>query len=582
MDDVITAARKYRKLKKMSPDQSNLKIAVIGSASIQYFTMVLDYVLHSEGIDATFYEGEYDGIAMDVFDDASPLYHFHPQIVIILTHYMDIKAFPEVLEGQEAVAAKVNNETSYYRNIWERLGRIGDVQILQSNFVIPPEHLFGNLETRVPYSKTSFYRALNQKLVEDSPEYVTIVDVELLSEYIGKRQWFDYKSYFLSKMGYRMDYLNDVACLFKKQILALQGHVRKCLVLDLDNTLWGGVVGDEGYDGIQLDPNHAIGEAYRYFQSYVLGLKKRGVILAVCSKNDEENAREPFEKNANMILKMDDIACFVANWDDKVTNIKKIAHDLNIGTDSLVFFDDNPAEREIIRNYLPEVHVVDVPEDPALYAQQLDEEDVFDWVQLTEEDINRSKSYVENRSREELGARFTDYDEYLKALEMTGTVGRVEDKDAARFTQLLNKTNQFNLRTQRYTEGQIHNLMQEKDARCLYAKLRDRFSEYGIISCVILRKKEETCFIESWVMSCRVLKRGVEKQMFSGIIKSAKEMGCSRLEGEYIKTKKNGMVSEFYDSIGFTCEQDDGEKKKYEYDVNRPFEAGVFIAEDYE
>lgn len=579
--DIITEARKYQKLKKISLDQADLKIAVIGSTSIQYFTLVLDYILHLAGIDAIFYEGEYDGIAMDVFDDASPLYCFCPQIVIILTHYMDIKTFPEILNSQETVSKKANSEISYYRNIWKQLDRIENVQILQSNFVIPPEHLFGNLETQVAYSKTNFYRTLNQRLAEDSPDYVTIVDVELLADYIGKKQWFDYKSYFLHKLGYRMDYLKDIANLFKKQIMALKGQIRKCLVLDLDNTLWGGVVGDDGYDGIQLDPNHAIGEAYRYFQSYILGLKRRGVILAVCSKNDEENAKEPFEKNTNMIIKMEDIACFVANWDDKVTNIKRIARDLNIGTDSMVFFDDNPAEREIIRKYLPEVHVVDVPKDPALYALQLDEEDAFDWAQLTEEDINRSKSYVENRSREELESRFADYNEYLKALEMSGTVGKVSDKDVPRFAQLLNKSNQFNLRTQRYTEGQIHDLIQDKNARCLYVKLRDRFSEYGIISCVILRKNKEVCFIESWVMSCRVLKRGVEKLMFSGIIKIAEEMGCNKIVGEYIHSKKNGIVSDFYESIDFTCKQDDGVIKTYEYDMNKPYEPSIFIAEDY-
>ena len=435
--NIITEARKYKKGKNSLHQHKNLRIAVLGTASIQYFVLVLDYLLHLSEIDAEFYEGEYDGITMDVFDSESPLYEFRPQIVIILTHYTDVKSFPNVLAGQDMVDRKANAVVGYYKKVWKRLETIEDVQILQSNFVIPPEHILGNLETLMVYSKTNFYRTVNDMLVKEAPRYVTILDLDLLSSYIGKYQWFDYKSYFLSKSGYKMDYVQEVADLFKTQVISMLGKTKKCLILDLDNTLWGGVVGDEGYDGIQLDPNNAVGEAYRYFQAYVLELKKRGVILAVCSKNDEKNAKEPFEKNENMVLQMDDISCFLANWDDKVTNIKRIAKTLNIGIDSMVFFDDNPAEREIVKKYLPEVQVIEVPEDPAFYALQLDKENAFNWIQFTKEDIARTGSYIGNRKRQELELQFENYDEYLKSLEMVGRIGEVTEKETARFTQLL-------------------------------------------------------------------------------------------------------------------------------------------------
>ena len=575
---IINESRRLAKIIKESLE-STIKIAVLGSASIQYFVMVLRYLLHEVGIDAEIYEGEYNGITMDVFDDNSALYAFRPDAVIVLTHYTDVKVFPELLEDGESINKKIEDTVSYYRAVWDKLSRIENVSILQSNFAIPPEHLFGNLETVVPYSKTNFLKAVNESLVSCAPKSVTIMDLDLLSQYIGKYQWFDYKAYFMSKSGFKIEYLPDVAELFKKQIVAMKGKTRKCLVLDLDNTLWGGVVGDTGYDGIQLDPNNAIGEAYRYFQSYILDLKNRGIILAVCSKNDEANAKEPFEKNPNMILRLDDISCFMANWDDKVTNIKRIAETLNIGIDSLVFVDDNPAERDIVRNYLPEVHVVNMPIDPSLYTVQLDKENPFNWIQFTKEDITRSKSYLENRNREALVSQFTNYDEYLKALEMFGCVGEVTEKEVARFAQLLNKSNQFNLRTERYTEDEILTLVKDIDSKCLYVSLKDKFSEYGIIACVILRKKESNCFIESWVMSCRVLKRGVETMTFAGIIRAAKEMGCTSITGEYIKSKKNSMVSEFYDSLGFECIEAKDNSKEYKYETEKKFDEKYYINE---
>ena len=357
----------------------------------------------------------------------------------------------------------------------------------------------------------------------------------------------------------------------------MKGHVRKGLVLDLDNTIWGGVVGDDGWDGIQLDPNEGTGEAYRYFQQYVLTLKQRGVILAVCSKNDEDKAKEPFEKNPHMLLRLEDISCFVANWEDKASNLQTIAQKLNIGVDSLVFFDDNPAEREIVRLHLPQVHVVDVPEDPALYAVTLDRETPFEWLQLTKEDLLRSDSYVRNQQREKMQRQFVDYNSYLQALEMIGSVHRVGDKETPRFAQLLNKSNQFNLRTQRYTEDEICSMQKDKNVRCLCGELSDKFSSYGIISCVILKKTEEDIFIDSWVMSCRVLKRGVEHMMFRQIIAESEAIGCREIVAEYIPTTKNGMVQDFYEGLGFDlCSEQDG-VKRYRYDLSKPFNKDVFI-----
>lgn len=559
--------KQIRRFEKNLPIFHSPKIAVIGSSSVQYFVKILRYYLSQQGLNCELYEGEYNGVNMEIFDADSKLYHFNPDYVILLPYYEDIKTMPELLSDTDALKQCIHDTINYYQRIWEALYRIKSVRIIQSNIVIPPIKKLGNLEYQTESAECKYLRTINEELVKNKPSYVTLADADALSCNIGKYNWFDYPAYFLNKAGVRLEFMPEFVQLFVRQIMALQGNTKKCLVLDLDNTLWGGVVGDDGWDGIELDPNHAIGEAYRFFQQYVLSLKERGVILAICSKNNLDIAKEPFEKNEHMLIHLDDISCFVANWEDKAGNLKKIAQELNIGVDSLVFFDDNPAEREIVKQFAPEVYVVDVPEDPAQYVLQMEIESPFEWLQITKEDLERTNSYKDNHKRHNLQNSFIDYDEYLRALEMKGCAALLKEADRGRFTQLINKSNQFNLRTRRYSESDVQQMMADENTRCLYAKLSDKFSYYGLISCVILKKQEQVCFIDTWVMSCRVLKRGVEHMMFNAVIQNAADMGCSVIAAEYIKTKKNGLVQTFYESIGFEVtkmsEQEDGEHKQY-------------------
>lgn len=553
---LLKLSSRIRKYRKDAPGDTP-RIAVLGTYSIQHFTMMLDAFLLGMGINASIYEGEYDGIRMDVLNDDSPLYEFEPQIVLILMDHRAFRALPSCLDDEKTVERLVKEAVSSMSNIWDRLcERIPGCQIFQSNIVVPDERPLGNLEAGVPYSHTGFFRRIDEALTVSHPSAVTIVDMEHIASYAGKKTWFDHASYFLSKTGFSADALPGVCRMFARLIGAASGKLYKCLVLDLDNTLWDGVVGDDGYDGINLDPNDAVGEAYRHFQEYVLALKERGVILAVCSKNDEETAREPFEKNPDMILKSSDIACFVANWEDKASNLKKIADSLSIGTDSLVFVDDNPAERELVRKFMPEVLVIDMPEDPSYYARAVDESEAFSWIEVTKEDLDRAGTYAANAERSRLQENFVDYDEYLRALEMHAVTGEPEGSQMKRFAQLINKSNQFNLRTRRYPEEELEVLKADKDTRLIYVELSDRFSDYGIISCLILKKEDRDCFIDTWLMSCRVLKRGVEYLAFDRVYLAAKEWGCDRITGEYIPTKKNGMVKDLFTDLGFSCEGD--------------------------
>jgi len=574
MNDYTNILKLSRKLSKLHLEQSNqLKIAILGSYSIQYFVMVLKLCLLGKGIDASIYEGDYNGINMDILNRDSSLYDFYPTIVIVLSDYRDIKTFPPLLADTISVNKHVKDYVDYYRSLWENLSTIKGCHIFQSNIILPLERSIGNLEQNYYFSSRNYLNLINIEFIQNRPNNVTIVDLDYIASNIGKMHWFDPSAYVLNKAGFSIQYIGIVCDTFAKQISALCGNVKKCLILDLDNTLWGGVVGDEGYESIQVDPNNPEGEAYLTFQKYILNLKNRGVILAVCSKNDIEVAKEPFIKNTNMILKLDDFSIFIANWDDKVKNIKKISNELNIGLDSLVFFDDNPAEREIVKMYLPEVTVIDVPKDPAYYARILELASPFEWIQITAEDKQRSDSYIQNSNRNKLATQFTDYNEYLKVLEMEGSVNELTISQIERFSQLINKSNQFNLRTQRYSEAVINELLQDKNYKLLSVSLIDKFSSYGIISCVVLKKVDACCVIDSWVMSCRVLKRGIENLTFLTILEVAKNWKCTQLVGEYIPSKKNCMVKELYTELGFLTSDDitfrtDKGSKIFIYNVN--------------
>ncbi len=551
--DFLKSARKFAKSKEglSGPTDKPLRVAILGTCSIQFFCMVFRYALHLEGRECDIYEGDYNSINTEVLDERSGLYAFGPDVVILLPDSSDILTFPSLLSSQEEVDAVLDAECARFRLLWQKLGERKQVQIVQSNIVIPLERQLGSLEADYPSSRTSFLRALNLRLTKEHPSNVGIVDLEELSSRVGKINWFDRPAFFNAKLAYSMRFLPDVAVLFAQRVKALSSGVRKCLVLDLDNTLWGGVVGDDGIEGIRLDPNDAVGEAYLAFQKYALLLKERGVILAICSKNDEVIAREPFLKHEHMKLTLQDIASFVANWDDKVSNLKRIAAELNLGLDALVFFDDNPMERDIVRKMLPEVYVVDVPEDPADYAFALDSESPFEWGAVTAEDLRRAASYSSANARKTLELAYDDYDEYLKSLGMVGTVWDAQDIDLQRFVQLTNKTNQFNLRTRRYSEAEVRAFSESSDSMCLCANLEDKFDDYGIISCVVLKKVDNVCSIENWVMSCRVFKRGVEYFVFGGIAEAARRLGCTTIRAEYIPSKKNALVKRLYDDLGF-------------------------------
>lgn len=586
---LLKNCRKLQNIDKNKTQEHRLKIAVLGSVSTQYIVLVLKYLLSIENINAEIYEGEYQSIFSETLDENSNFYNFHPSIVILLPYHLDIHDFPDLMSESKEIDEWVDKYQKQYSEIWQKIYfKLKNIQIFQANFVIPLERQMGHLEANYYFSIRNCFILLNLSLLKKHPSYVKIIDIEYLAAAIGKENWFDYSSYYLNKMPFNMKYIGRYVEVFVQNIAASIGQIKKCLVLDLDNTLWGGVVGDEGWNGIQLDSNNALGEAFTAFQKYIKSLKERGVILAVCSKNNEAIAREVFEKNENMILHLDDISCFIANYEDKATNLIEIAKRLNISLDSIVFFDDNPSERDIVQRFLPQVYVIDVPEDPALYSYALNKENPFEWLIITKEDLERSNSYIENQKRNELVNTFVDYNDYLKALNMEGIIDFITDMDISRYVQLINKSNQFNLRTKRYTDAEITHKMKEENYFLYSVKLKDRYSNYGLISCIILEKKGKLLFIDTWLMSCRVLKRGVEQFVFDFILKWAREQGFEYFVGEYIPTEKNQLVSEFYPELGF-YEDKSGKyieyktkenSKLYVYEIKNNFQGIYYIKND--
>jgi FkbH-like protein len=528
---------KSRKSKPLGENPKRIYIAS-GSQSTQHLSSVLQYLLNERGICAVVKNGEYGSFRQEIMDKTSALHAFHPDYVIILPYYTD------VLDIQT------------WQGLWSNLQVM---TVIQSNYVIPTTDVYGRFSANISDSNTRNLEKRNAELYEARPDNVIIADLSNLSSQIGKRVWFDTVAYLMNKSGFAMKLIPEVADFIVGIIFVLLGKTSKCLVLDLDNTLWGGVVGEEG--DIMLDPNSAKGEAFRAFQAFVRALKNRGVILAVASKNDENIAKLPFLENPDMLLKLDDIAVFKANWNDKATNIREIAAELNIGIDSLVFFDDNPVERAIIKQLLPDVLTVDVPQDPAQYAQALYDSGAFDIVSLSAEDFQRAESYLNNSRRENLQTSFADYDDYLKSLEMAANINK---EITPRFVQLINKSNQFNVRTRRYTEAEISSMVSDGMHTLISVEFRDKFDYYGVICCVIIEHRADSLFIDTWVMSCRVLKRGIENFVFNAIIDMAGQQGFAKIIGEYLPTAKNTLVSNLLDGFGFhVAENSDGTKSYY-------------------
>ena len=447
----------------------------------------------------------------------------------------------------------VETELVRYREIWDSLEKKLGCQVIQNNFELPPHALLGNMDAVAAGGQSRFLLQLNVAFAQEPARRpkLLVQDVHGISASLGLRHWFDWPRYFSYKILLTAEANLELARSLTAMIRALYGRSRKVLVLDLDNTLWGGVIGDDGVDKIQIGRETPVAEAYTAFQEYCLSLRNRGVLLAVCSKNNEDVAKSGFA-HPSSILKLEDFSSFKANWEPKHENIAAIAQELNLGLDSFVFIDDNPAERAIVQAQIPDVAVPDVGNDVSKYAQFIECGRYFEPVSLSKEDLERAALYAGNSQRAAQANKFADYGEYLDSLEMTAEIDAFKPVYLERIAQLTNKTNQFNLTTRRYTLAEMEAAARDPNSICLYGRLVDRFGDNGLISIVLGRGEDRALHMDLWLMSCRVLKRAMENAMLDVLAERARSLGFKTIVGYYLPTAKNGMVADFYPRLGFS------------------------------
>ncbi len=539
-----------RRLAKQAGDAKK-RMAVLGDCATQQLSAAIAGESVRRGMPVKVYDADYDQMAAQLFDPQSELYQFQPDYILIFCCAEKLKQrFYGTLPAARTAFAE--QECERMLGLWRAATANCKAKLLVFDYPEQPDAVFGSFALRTPSSFAFQVRKLNLMLGESAAQSFPNVYPIALSEIavrLGEEAYFDPRTWFLAKMAVKTDALPAVASRVMDTVLSLSGSIRKCVVTDLDNTLWGGVIGDDGMDGIQLG-ELGDGPAFAALQRWLLELRRRGILLAVCSKNNEDTAKEPFEKHPEMILRLEDIAIFVANWDNKADNIRMIQNTLNIGMDSLVFLDDNPFERNLVREMLPEVTVPELPEDPALVPAYLESLHLFEAVGFSDEDAARTAQYQAEASRVQAQASFTNYEDYLVSLDMQAEILPFDSFHYPRIAQLTQRSNQFNLRTVRYTESEIAAVAQDPQYVTRYMTLKDRFGEHGLISVVILKKEEDALFIDTWLMSCRVLRRGVENCLFNAVVQIAKENGCKYLIGEYLPTAKNSMVKDFYPGFG--------------------------------
>ena len=559
--------KKSKKLKRsLLEERSDFiekRIAVLGGSTTHDIIRVLELFLLQQGIRPVFYESEYAQYWQDVMFDNPELTAFAPDLIFIHTTNRNIAVYPTPRDSVERVEELLTEQYGHFQVMWNKITTTYHCPVIQNNFEHPFYRILGNQEAVYPQGRIRFLNRLNEMFYQyaGTHENFYIHDIQYLSAAYGLDRWADPLYWHMYKYAMCMQAIPDFAYNLANIIKAVFGRNKKALVLDLDNTLWGGIVGDDGPENLEIGPETSMGQVYSEFQSYVRAQRDIGVMLAVNSKNEYDNAMAGLN-HPDGVLKPEDFLIIKANWEPKSKNIVEIAQELNILPDSLVFADDNPAEREIVSAQAGvAAPAIGTPEQ---YIRVLDHAGFFEVTSLSEDDRKRNEMYKANLVRKQQEALFGDYREYLLSLEMQGTIGPFEGIYMARIAQLTNKSNQFNLTTRRYTQGEIEAFAADEKYITRYGKLVDKFGDNGVVSVVIGRKEAaentgcEVLHLDLWLMSCRVLKRDMEYAMMDSVVEACRDCGIGTILGYYYPTSKNAMVKDFYKTMGFDkVEEDD-------------------------
>ncbi len=529
------------------------RLAVLSNATIDFIVPALIASAARHGIALEVIQPSYDQVAQEALTPDSHVNSAQPDAVLFA---LDYRALPwKQSPGQaEAAAASVRGALGYLETLRNGIKANTQAVSIFSTFAPPPEALFGSLDSALPGTQRHALDAINRELAATSvANGDVLLDVAAIAATVGLANWHDPQLWNMGKLPFANDLIPLYADHVARVVAAIRGKSRRVLILDLDNTVWGGVIGDDGLEGIRIAQGDAIGEAHLAVQRMALQLRQRGIVLAVSSKNMDEIARAPFIEHPEMLLKLDHFAVFQANWNDKATNIQAIADELSLGLDTMVFLDDNPAERGLVRRLLPQVAVPELPEEPAFYARTLAAAGYFEAIAFAAEDLERAGFYQNNARRANLQKQVGGVDAYLASLEMTITFQPFEAQGRARIVQLINKSNQYNLTTRRYTEPEIAALENDSNIFTLQVRLADTFGDNGMISVVICRTAEGAGWeIDTWLMSCRVLGRRVEHMVLREILEHARAAGIRTLRGTYLPSERNKLVADHYAKLGFS------------------------------
>jgi FkbH-like protein len=538
------------------------RLAVTGSYTTSQLAAMLPLVGLRFGVDIVVHESLYGQYQQDLIDPDSALYRSDPELIVVAVHEGATR-LPSYSEEPEAAVA---TELQRWSDVWDVASRRSGGYIVQHNFAVRPDVPLGHLSSGIVGSRYAMLQALNRELAAAASGQVSIVDCDRLASDFGRHRWFDDRYWFRSKQAVALDALPMLARHTAAVIAGRLGLSRKCLVLDLDNTLWGGVIGEDGIEGIVLGGD-GIGEAYVAFQEYVLELKERGVILAVASKNNEGDAREVFERHPEMRIRLEDISVFAVNWEDKPANMRRIAQTLDLGLDALVLADDNPAERQIVRRLVPEVDVLALPVEPAGFRRVLADYLGFESPAFTTEDRARTAQYHARAEASELRSSAADIESFYRDLRMRAVVAPFDELHLPRIEQLVGKTNQFNLTTRRHSGVELRAFMASDSHLTRYLRLVDRFGDHGLVAVLIGVIEGGVIDIDTFLMSCRVIGRTVEAQLLAHLCAEAQAMGCRTLRGTYVPTAKNAIVRDLYERFGFRRIGDRDGVTSWEYDL---------------
>jgi len=566
---LLSSLRKKARARLPAPTNGKkLRLAMLGGCSLYPLHELIEHICETEKIPVELWKGEYDNYVAEIMDEGGSLYSFAPQVVFLLPSERRCAYTGKLTDSRELPEAEARHVVDELLDLARKVNEKTGAEVIMANFMPPARHDPGAYRAHSPGSEWSFRKRVNLELGLNAPSFVRVCDFEYLCYRIGALASRDERGWFESKQPCSPALIVEVAREVAQLIGSLKRPPKKVLALDLDNTLWGGVVAEDGLEGIELGDTSPRGEAFKAFQKYVASLKERGVLLGVCSKNDFARAAEPFEKHPDMVLRMEDIVSFKANWESKADNLRQMASDLNLGLDSFVFVDDNPAEIEIVRQFAPEVTTILLGPDPAGYVAQLQDCRLFEPRTITAEDAERTSQYRSDVQRKELQASVTDMDSYLESLGMEAVISEFTPVDVPRLSQLINKSNQFNLTTRRRSEAEVIAVMNDPAHVGYSVRLKDRFGDHGLISIVIGKKAGDTMEIDTWLMSCRVLKRQVEDEVLNELARLARARACSRLEGVYLPTPKNEMVRDFYSQMGFSLRAENGQSREFELNLD--------------